>query len=447
MNRLFSFLFVGMLAINSCMAQSTKHVILISIDGLRPEFYLDTRWPTPNLQQLKVEGVYAERVKSVFPSYTYPSHTAMLTGALPARSGIYYNAPMGSTGDWNWFMKDIKMPTLWQALAEKGLTTSAVQWPVSVGDGITYNVPEIWDNKHPEDRITVTRKYATKGLVEEIEMNATGKLNGENMSEEYVSMDINAGRMAAYIFKTYKPNFMALHFACVDGAQHGVGREGKEVTLALAAADRAIGDVLESVERSGLKDSTTVLIIGDHGFMDINSVLRPNVWLKENNLLGTGANDWKAKFQPAGGSAFLYLQDKNDKKTFEKVMKLLNDLPYSRRKLFTVYDRARLDEMGADTNAALALGAVPGIAFSGGATNQSGTVLPDTGAATGGHHGYDPNFPEMYTGFIAHGAGINHDVTISKMGVEDIAPLVARLLGIEFNCPDGILLPGILINK
>ena len=79
-------------------AQSTKHVILISIDGFRPEFYLDASWPAPNLQQLKTAGVYAQRVKSVFPSYTYPSHVAMLTGALPARGGIYYNAPFEPEG-------------------------------------------------------------------------------------------------------------------------------------------------------------------------------------------------------------------------------------------------------------------------------------------------------------------------------------------------------------
>src|SRR5215510_7686846 len=162
------------------MAQPARHIILVSIDGFRPEFYLDSTWPTPNMQQLKAKGVYAQKVKSVFPSFTYPSHVAMLTGALPARSGVYYNTPFepeGSTGKWNWFIKDIKVPTLWSSIKAAGLTSAAVEWPVSVGDDITFNIPEIWDTKHPEDRITETRKYATKGLIEEIEANATGKLN------------------------------------------------------------------------------------------------------------------------------------------------------------------------------------------------------------------------------------------------------------------------------
>jgi hypothetical protein len=101
--------------------------------------------------------------------------------------------------------------------------------------------------------------------------------------------------------------------------------------------------------------------------------------------------------------------------------------------------------MGADSSAALALAAVPGIVFSGASVNKEGVLLKDElGAAGGGHHGYDPNFPEMYTGFIGYGAGINKGTVIPVIGVEDIAPLVTKLLGVEFKAPDGILLPGII---
>src|SRR5205814_5288328 len=157
----------------------------------------------------------------------------------------------------------------------------AVEWPVSVSDDITYNIAEIWDTKNHEDRITEVRKYATKGLIEEIEQNATGKLSGENMNEEYLLLDENAGRMAAYIFKKYKPNLLCVHFAEVDGMQHAFGRDGDSVRLAVATADRAIGNILEAIERSGMKDSTTVIIVGDHGFSDMKQVLRPNVWIKD----------------------------------------------------------------------------------------------------------------------------------------------------------------------
>src|SRR5580700_3290404 len=97
-------------------AAQTRHVFLISIDGLRPEMYLDSSWPAPNLRYLMHHGTYADHMRSVFPAYTYPSHTAMVTGALPARSGIYFNQPKTGNGQWDWFASGIRVPTLWQVI-------------------------------------------------------------------------------------------------------------------------------------------------------------------------------------------------------------------------------------------------------------------------------------------------------------------------------------------
>lgn len=434
------------------MIQAVPHVILISIDGFRPDMYLDKKWPTPNLNLLMQQGVYANHMLSVFPAYTYPSHTAMVTGSLPARSGICYNQPIGSKGEWNWYAKYILVPTLWQALHARGLTTAAVMWPGSVGAEITYNMSEIWSINHPDDRITETRKYATPGLIDELERNATGKLDTTNMSDGYLSLDENAGRIAAYIFKTYKPAFLAVHFAEVDGIEHEQGRDGDSVRLAIAANDRAIGDILEAVSRSGLWDSTTVIIVGDHGFSTINTVFRPNILLK----------GIAAKFIAAGGSAFLYpirgtdiiAQDKEQ--MIRSIKQRLDSLPKEQRERFRFVDRMELDRMGADSAAIFALAAKPGLVFSGAVAPASslrtgpGTAIQQSPAlglfapVKGGHHGYDPNYPDMYTGFIAAGKGIIRGDRIEELCVTDIAPLVAHLLSVSFPCPDGRLVPGII---
>src|ERR1700712_333889 len=85
--------------------QKDRHVVLITVDGFRPDFYLDPSWNTPNLQQLKKDGVFADGVNSVFPSMTYPSHTTIVTGVHPAQHGIYFNnmfEPNGPTGKMYW---------------------------------------------------------------------------------------------------------------------------------------------------------------------------------------------------------------------------------------------------------------------------------------------------------------------------------------------------------
>lgn len=450
MKRISSF-FIAACFYFSSGAQTTKHVILISIDGFHPDMYQDPSWPTPNLKALVKQGTSANHMLSVFPSYTYPSHTAMLTGVLPARSGIYFNQPKGSKGEWNWFTSAVQVPTLWQILKNTGLTTAAVEWPVSVNNDITYNIPEIWSDTYP-DRITESRKYATPGLIEEIELNATGKLDAINMNEESFNMDDNSARMAAYIFKKYKPALLAVHFAEADGAEHEHGRDGDSVRLAVAAVDRAIGVLREAIEQAGLKESTTIIIVGDHGFCTINTVFRPNMLIKSI----------PAKFTAAGGSCFLYAGINTKPSGYPAIIKAvkdsLNQLPKDKRKLFRIIDRKELDTMGADSNAILALAAIPGVVFSGAITKGAvadhgpGTLIqqsPLDGVfipTTGGHHGYDPKIPDMWTGFIAAGAGINKGATIKELCVTDIAPLIAKLFGIEFPCLDGKLVNGIIKN-
>ena len=431
-------------------AQQTRHVIVISIDGFHPDMYLDKNWPTPVLQELMKRGTYADHLLSVFPSYTYPSHTAMVTGAYPARSKINFNQPIGSHGEWFWFTKAVQVPTLWQVLKARNMTTAAVEWPVSVTPDITWDMPEIWDIQQPDDRITEARKYATPGLIEEIELSATGKLDNTNFNDNYYSLDENAGRAAAYIFTAHKPAFMAVHFATVDGFEHDQGRDGDSVRMAVATADRAIGDIMEAIQKSGLQDSTTVIIVGDHGFETIHTIMRPNMLIK----------NVKAMFLPSGGSAFLYRYRGTTKADIPGIITAvttaLDSLPVDKRKLFRIIKRPELDKMGADSAAIMALTAEPGMVFSGAtAAKQTenhgpGTLIQNNKLngvfipTHGGHHGYDPNIPEMWTGFIAVGAGINKGGHITSLSEPDIAVLIARLLGIEFKTPDGKIPEGVL---
>src|SRR5450432_1560036 len=66
-------------------------VVLISIDGLRPDYVLEAdrnRLRIPNLRRLLRDGAHATRVAGVLPTVTYPSHTTLVTGVSPARHGI-----------------------------------------------------------------------------------------------------------------------------------------------------------------------------------------------------------------------------------------------------------------------------------------------------------------------------------------------------------------------
>ena len=72
--------------------RNKKSVVLISVDGLRPEFYLDSKYKAITMQGLKAQGAFAGAVTPVYPTLTYPNHTTMITGVLTAKHGILSNS-------------------------------------------------------------------------------------------------------------------------------------------------------------------------------------------------------------------------------------------------------------------------------------------------------------------------------------------------------------------
>lgn len=143
----------------SALAQETPahtRVVLISIDGLKPEYVLNAdvhRLKIPNLLRFLKEGTYSTGVHGVVPTVTYPSHTTLITGVSPAKHGIYANTTFDrlqkNNGGWYWYAGDIKVPTLWDAAATAGLTTANVHWPsalplrISLGIFRNTGVPEL----------------------------------------------------------------------------------------------------------------------------------------------------------------------------------------------------------------------------------------------------------------------------------------------------------------
>ncbi|HEV2129575.1 MAG TPA: ectonucleotide pyrophosphatase/phosphodiesterase [Longimicrobiaceae bacterium] len=67
----------------------TRHVVVVSIDGLRPDAIPFARART--LERLMQEGAHAAEARTIFPSWTLPSHTSMITGVGVETHGINWN--------------------------------------------------------------------------------------------------------------------------------------------------------------------------------------------------------------------------------------------------------------------------------------------------------------------------------------------------------------------
>ena len=87
-------------------------MVLISIDGLKPDYVLDADkqgLKIPNLRRLVAEGAHATGVTGVLPTVTYPSHTTMVTGVAPAKHGVIANSPFDpfskNLNGWYWYAR------------------------------------------------------------------------------------------------------------------------------------------------------------------------------------------------------------------------------------------------------------------------------------------------------------------------------------------------------
>ncbi|MDA2930125.1 ectonucleotide pyrophosphatase/phosphodiesterase [Acidobacteria bacterium AH-259-O06] len=438
--------FVLMLSLGCTGTQNRTrpdHVVLISIDGFRPDFYLDTTWPAPMIQQMAREGAHAEAVRGIFPSSTFPSHTTIVTGALPSHHGVYYNRPFepeGKTGRWYWRGSLIRVPTLWNALRQAGRESASILWPVTVGAPIDRNIPQVWSPEPDVDPVTAIRSATVPPeLFVEIEREATGKLTASDFTNR-LTRDDRAGTIAAYLLEEYRPALLAVHLRATDYFQHQSGRKAPIVRDALAVADRVVRQIIEATKRAGIRRRTAFIVTGDHGFVDIHTRVAPNVWLVEGRLMEArdDLGDWRATFHAGGGAAFLHLRNPEDTKAVLEVRSLLARLPSHVQRLFRIIEREELERIGADPAVPLALSAVPGISFT------SSPRTPVTRPTKGGTHGHFPDFPDVYTGFIGWGAGFRSGAVVPIIGLEDIAPLIAELLGIAFEAPDGVTPGGLL---
>lgn len=410
-------------------ADRSKHVILITIDGMRAEMVTDSTMPSPNLKRMKRDGMFVERIKGITPTATYPSHTTIITGVKPAQHRIYYNSPFTDNRQEAvsyWYADSIKATTIWESASRNGLTVASLFWPVSVGaKAIRYNIPEYWSVKPVANQLEYIKPYCTPaGLLDELEREATGKLNHENFGAGSMNRDARTAAMANYLMNTYKPNLMTVHLITTDYAQHATGLKSDRVSAAVGGADHAVGLILENLERNKLLDSTTVIVCGDHGFVDYSQSIAPNIWLVQEGLLSEKpGGEWKACFHGAGAMMFLYLKDENDRTTLKKIRKKLNSLPASTHALFRIVEKDELTAVGCDPKVALALEPIKGVAV---ATARTGA---DVIQKSGGKHGYlsgiDP------TTLVAFGCGIEKK-EIKVMNQTDIAPFVMNLLGINF---------------
>ncbi len=407
-----------------------RHVVVISVDGMRASDYSapEAGEMIPNLRRLMKEGSYAEGVEGVYPTVTYPSHTTLVTGKLPAEHGIYTNlssrTPGQLAGDWFWFAKNIKTPTLWDEVRKAHLTSASVAWPVTVGAAIDWDIPEIWDPNKGESQDPA---YLAQFMNPMLAVEVLGALGPPTSGGDW---DLDRTRLAVYLEKRHQPNLLLVHLEMLDESQHGYGPGSPEALAILEKIDSHIGEILAAVKEAGLEKSTDVFVVSDHGFLAVERNLSPNVLLAKAGLLTADAQGsvtgGKIQTIANGGSFFVYWPESEDAQMLPQVEAALKPLG-DQGVLWAWIGRPALKELGADPGVGLALEAPDGSAFS---AQAAGDVVGPKGRRSG-THGYFPYRNGLLSSFIAAGPGIRAGMNLHRIRMLSIGPTILKAMGID----------------
>ncbi|MGO8757407.1 MAG: alkaline phosphatase family protein [Terracidiphilus sp.] len=416
-------------------------VLMISIDGLKPEYITQAdahEMKLPYLRTLLTNGTYAEGVVGIWPTITYPSHTTLITGVWPAEHGIANNQEFDPFqrfgGAWNWYAAQIRVPTLWQVAHKAGLRTASIGWPVSVGaTDVDYLIPEYWRGENvsaspdPGDRLLMAALARPGTLIQQLEPAAGPYMNGNDTS---IGGDETKTRYALEVLRRYKPAFMTLHLSSLDDAQHAHGPFSPEACADLEAIDGMVARLAKQEFASN--PNAVVVIVSDHGFMNIANYVNLAIPFLQTGLVegsatpkGLVVKSWKAEPWMAGGMAAIMLNDPNDHATEQQVQAMLTKLAADPANgIAEVLDRAAIEKRGAFPGAAFLVVLKPGYYTNGGLSGALVTPI----AGTRGSHGFSPEVPEMRASFFAVGAGIARHRDLGLVDMRQIAPTVAGIL-------------------
>lgn len=205
-------------------ASITRNVVLVSIDGLRPDAI--ARFTAPTLQRLIKEGSYSLSARTIMPSTTLPSHTSMLSGEPPDEHGVFWNNVTSAKVD------VVNFSTVFSVAREHGYRTAAFFSKAKFG---------------PLQR-PGTLDYSQ----------APGGWFGRWLGARTVA-DVRS------YLEDQRPNVLFVHLSDPDVAGHSSGWMSQAYGQAVQTADAALGQLLTVADSAYGKGNYSLVVTADHG--------------------------------------------------------------------------------------------------------------------------------------------------------------------------------------
>ena len=367
-------------------------LILVSFDGCRYD-YPDSA-ATPALDQMEEKGIKANGLKTVFPSKTFPNHLSIVTGLYPEHHGIISNKIYDAqTGDWyklsngapaesKWYHGE----PIWVTAEKQGLKTATFFWPGSEAE-IAGHRPTYWKpykGKTPyKDRVNQVLKW----------------------------LDLP---------KAERPRFISLYFDEPDHAGHKYGPQSPESLLALERVDSQLVALWAGIQERKLDGVVNMMVVSDHGMTQLSrdSVIFLDDYINMNDVKVV---DWSpvTAIRPLAGyedAVYAALKGAHPK--------------------MQVYKKGEVPEKYHYNNNEF-IQPIVAIADLHWTIGQKSYFNSHPHVATGGTHGFDPDFKDMNGIFYAQGPAFKTGYEAPLIQNIHLYELMCRILSIDAAQNDG----------
>ncbi|MFC0213476.1 alkaline phosphatase family protein [Paenibacillus chartarius] len=428
-------------------SKQNRHVVIISIDGMANYYLQDPNVRMPNVRRLIGSGVVAAGMESVFPTATWAIHSSMVTGTYPRKHGVLGNWTVERPkhrvgeffGDRMYDQPDVLRCETWYDAAKRaGWTTASICWPVTRGaKNIDFNIPEFYEQELFDSLCTAS--YWEELKATGLPMERYGEWSRDHARgpmQDWLTTEI-----AKYTIRIHRPNLLQLHYLLPDSLQHDYGIRSKEAYWSLEYVDERIGDVLKALEDNDLHDMTDVFVVSDHGFVDTTKTFYPNVLFRQKGWFNTEQPGRSQVIAVSnGGSGFVYVLEEDPDRRAALVAEVRQTLQRAEG-VGRLFEQEQFPALGLPAPGELDTFR-PDFAFEADMDSfvhfgHEGDEVIRPLTKFKGMHGYLPQRDELKAIFVAAGPSIQAGVTLPEIRLVDIAPTIARLIGVELGSADG----------
>lgn len=267
----------------------------VCLDNIRPLLKLGR---LPNIARLIGKGVVAN-LKSVYPPMTPVAWPSFSTGKNPGKHGVFgwWEMTVGRQGEQTLTpvsSASIKSKPLWKILSDDGKRVGVINVPVTYPatpvDGFMLcgfdnpfeSTPLYSDLTYPPDIISTLRNRGIDYRVMDT-ISSERPLHGSEMVssfQEWKEIETERTKAALWLQKEHRPHFMMIVYHIADYFMHRCRHSSSLVESAFELLDSCIGELVQCCG-----DDTTILIVSDHGSIELNKYIFLQNWLANKDLL------------------------------------------------------------------------------------------------------------------------------------------------------------------